>query len=341
VRLGRALLLVAMLVVHGGAALSPWLAPYDPAEQHRDSSYAPPTRVHLVDPQGAWQRPFVCAAVADGTPGARTTEDCRQRYPIRWFVRPDGEAHGTVGTSPSRRRLFSVDAPGRLFLLGTDIYGRDQLSRLLVGARMSLLAAVLGTCLAIGLGTLGGMLAGGMGGATDTTLTAASTLLRAIPILYLLLAARAALPLTLGPADVFLAITVLLGLVGWSGPYRLVRAVARSASAADYVSAARGLGASTPRILRRHVWGAVSGVAAAQALALVPQFVVAEVTLSYVGLGVAEPVPSWGTMLAESLRAPVLISHTWMASPIVALVAVSVLYYGMILAFRREIPSND
>lgn len=338
---GRSLLVAAMVAVHAGALLSPWLAPYDPAEQHRDASYAPPTRLHLVAPNGAWEGPFVCASTVAATPRSGASEDCRTRYPVRWFVASKERAHSAAFTTSIRRRLFGVEPPGQVFLLGTDVYGRDQLSRLLVGARMSLLAALLGTSLAVGLGMLTGMAAGYLGGATETALTSASSLLQAVPVLYLLLAARAALPLTLGPADVFLTVTVLVGLVGWARPYRLIRAVTRSACTQDYVTAAKGLGASTSHILRHHVLGAVSGVARAQALVLVPQFMLAEVTLSFFGLGVAEPTPSWGTMLAESLRAHVLVSYTWMLSPIVALVTVSVLYYRMFLTSYREISSYD
>lgn len=220
----RTLLAAALVAVHGAALLSPWLAPYDPTEQHRDASYVPPTRVHLVNPDGLWERPFVCASTTVATPRIGVAEDCRARYPVRWFVATTEPPRPARPATSTRWRLFAVEPPGQLFLLGTDIYGRDQLSRLLVGARMSLLAALLGTSLAVGLGMLTGMMAGYLGGTTETALTGLSNLLQAVPVLYLLLAARAAFPLTLGPADVFLSVTALLGLVGWARPYRLIRA---------------------------------------------------------------------------------------------------------------------
>lgn len=334
----RAWLVAAMAVLHAGALLGPWVAPYDPAAQHREFSYAPPTAVHVVDPYGVWHWPFVCARSADSAAGRTGPEDCARRFPVHLFATPDAARPGGIARS---WRLYGVAEPGRIFLLGTDVYGRDQVSRLIVGARVSLLAALLGTGIAVGLGLFGGMLAGYIGGPTDRALTAAGSVFQAIPVLYLLLATRAALPLTLGPADAFLATTALLGTVGWARPYRLVRAATLATRDADYVSAARGLGASTGHILGHHVLGAVSGVAGAQVLVLVPQFMLAEVTLSFFGLGVAEPMPSWGTMLADSLRVPVLSAGTWLLAPAVALVAVSVLYYGMILALRLETSRLD
>jgi peptide/nickel transport system substrate-binding protein len=325
-----------MLIIHGAAVLATFLAPYDPATQHRAFPYAPPTPLHFVDSSGAWhRRPFVCATIADEAAINRYAHDCARQYDLRWLVSNDDR----TGFSHSERwpsHLFGVDSPGQIFLLGTDEYGRDQLSRLLVGARVSLLAALVGTMLALGFAILAGVLGGYLGAWVDASLTAFGELLLAVPLMYLLLAARAALPLVLGPADAFFAMTVLLGLVGWARPFHLIRAVTRTVIANDYVTAARGLGASTCQIARRHLMGEVMGVAVTQALVLVPQFVIAEVTLSFFGLGVSEPMPSWGTMLSAALRPQVLYSQTWLLAPVFALVGVSVIYYATARAFRAS-----
>ena len=333
----RRLLVSCMLIIHAAAVLAAFLAPYESATQHRAFPYAPPTPLRFVDPSSAWhRRPFVCATTADETAPDRYAQDCARQYHLRWFVSNDDRPM-SGRPEPWSRHLFGVDPPGAIFLLGTDEYGRDQLSRLLVGAQVSLLAALLGTTLALGLAVLAGVLAGYLGGWVDAALTAIGELFLAVPLMYLLLAARAALPLALDPGDAFLVMTVLLGLVGWARPFRLVRAVTRTVIAHDYVTAARALGASTSQIARRHLVGNVMGVAVTQALVLVPQFVIAEVTLSFFGLGAAEPMPSWGTMLSAALRPHVLSSQPWLLAPVVALICVSVIYYAVAQAFRAGI----
>ena len=142
----------------------------------------------------------------------------------------------------------------------------------------------------------------------------------ALPWLYLLFALRAFLPLTVTPIKAFLLVTTVIGVVGWARPARLVRGIVLSAKERDFVRSARGFGASGAYLLRRHILPQASGVLLTQAAILVPQFVLAEMTLSFLGLGVPEPVPSWGNLLASLQQYSVLVSYWWMYLPALAMV---------------------
>ena len=197
-RLKLRLALGFLLAVHGLVLLAGFCAPYDPTEQNRAFPYAPPTPVHFFDEKGRFHaRPFVYAIrERPGSIGVYE-EDPSQRYRIRFFVK--GAAHQGLGAQPPRRHLFGVDEPGRVFLMGSDGFGRDQLSRLLHGGRISLLAGLLAATVSLGLGLILGTLAGFYGRWVDVVLMRGSELFMALPWLYLLLAVRAFLPLHVSP----------------------------------------------------------------------------------------------------------------------------------------------
>jgi peptide/nickel transport system permease protein len=325
--------LAAAVALHAIVFAAPWIAPYDAAVLHRETPLAPPTRIHFVDAHGRWHaRPFVCA-IAQSPATLEYAEDCGVRYPIRAFVtrtEPFGFTTRTV------RRLFGADPPGHVFLLGTDQFGRDMLSRLLEGARVSIGMAIAATAIALALALTAGAIAGYAGGVVDAMVSAGTELVLALPWLYLLVAVRAALPLSLPPAEGILVIVLLLGFLGWARPGRLVRAVVATARERDYVAAARTAGASTPRILVRHVLPEVSGLAAVTAVVLIRQFVLAETALSLFGLGVPEPIPSWGSMLAAAQRPHALTDTWWLLAPVGGLIVVCVVYYGLARALRQD-----
>ena len=331
IRARRAILIV-VVAVHAIVLAAPWLVPYDPAAQQRLLAFAPPSRVHAIDAQGRWHlRPFVCAIEPSTAIPLRYTEDCSRRYFVRWLVRRTTAAGFTTRES---LRLFSVDEPGEMFLFGTDEFGRDVFSRVLVGARISLVMSISAVCLSLALGVVLGSLAGYMGGTVDAIVSGATELVLALPWLYLLLAARAAMPLSLTPTEAFVIIMALLGAIGWARPARLVRAVVASARANDYVTAARTAGASTPHVLRRHLLPQLPVVLVPLALQLVPQFILGETTLSLFGLGVPEPAPSWGTLLASAQRPQVLVEAWWLLAPVVGLVGICVMYYTLARTLR-------
>jgi peptide/nickel transport system permease protein len=324
------LLLVA---VHLAALCAVFLAPYSPSEQSRALPYAPPTRLHFVDDSGRLHlRPFVYALTEEEGATGRYREDRSMPFPVRFFVRGTG-----ASGAPDRLRLFGVDEAARIFLLGTDGFGRDQLSRLLHGARVSLFAGILATVLSLGTGWMLGTLAGFYRGWVDTIVMRSADLFLALPWLYLLFAVRALLPLHVPAAQAFLLLVLIIGLVDWARPARLVRGVVLSARERHYVLAARGFGAGDLYLIRRHIAPQTASLLLTQAALLVPQYILAEVTLSFLGLGVGEPVPSWGNMLAPLQRYHVLSSYWWMWLPGLALVPVFLAYFALAEALHARV----
>jgi peptide/nickel transport system permease protein len=321
----RRVAVAALAVVHVGVALAGFLSPNHFAEQHRELPLSPPMKLHWIDAQGRWSpRPFVHPWAARN--GLVYREDRSRRLPLRLWV--DGGAYRILGVVPTRRHLLGLDGGEPLFLLGTDSYGRDCLARLLHGGQVSLFAGLLGTVVSCALALLLGGVSGYRGGWTDRAIMSVSDLFLALPWLYLLFAVRAFLPLDLKPGRAFGIIVLLLGVIGWARPGRLVRGVVLSAKEREFVVAARAFGAREGYILWNHVLPQALGVLRTQAALLVPAYVLAEVTLSFVGLGVEEPLPSWGTMLASLQEYHVLSTAWWMFAPGVALVVVTWLYHS-------------
>ncbi len=335
-RLRRALTrwLVVLGLLHGIVICAGFFAPYDPAEQDRKSPYLPPMRLHLLDGQGHLHaHPFVYSLKLHKGSFDQYEEDTTEAQPVKFFV--SGARYRLLGFLPSRRHLFGTEN-ARIYLLGTDAYGRDQLSRLLFGGQVSLVAGLLGAGITLLIGLAIGAVAGYFGGWRDTLLMRLAELFMALPWLYLLFAIRAFLPLTVSPLKAFFLIIVVIGTVGWARPARLVRGVVLSAKERDFVRAARGFGATNGYLLRRHILPETSSVLLTQAAILIPQYVLAEMTLSFLGLGVPEPVPSWGNLLSSLQQYSVLVSHWWMYLPAVVMVPFFLVYLGLASSLQER-----
>lgn len=325
-----------LAAVHAVVLLAGFVAPYDYAAQNRSLPLAPPTRLHFWDAQGSFHwRPFVYALMPrEGEYGAYD-EDTSRRYPLRFFVA--GDEGRIAGLLTTQFHLFGVDEPGRVFLLGADEYGRDQFSRLVYGGQLSLLAGLLAAALALTLGALLGAAAGLLGRWADEGVMRFAELFLCLPWLYFLFAVRAFLPLHISAAQAFLVVVVLIGLIGWARPARLVRGVVLSARERGYVTAARKFGASRAYLLRRHILPQTFSVLLTQAALLIPQFILAEVTLSFLGLGVGEPAPSWGNMLGALQHYHVITSHWWMAVPGLVLIPIFLAYHSLAEALQERL----
>jgi len=305
--------LAFLAAIHTAVLLAGFLAPYHFAEQHRDYPFAAPMSLHFVDAAGRFHlRPFV----TDPNHPARA-------YPIQLLV---PAPQGTEGLISFQRRLFGVPQPGVVFLLGADAYGRDIFSRLVYGAQVSLFTGLLAAFLSLGLGLFLGTLAGYFSGWPDQLLMRTGELVLALPWLYLLLAIRAFLPLHITSVQAFFLLIAVIGSVGWVRPARLVRGIVLSGKERDFVTAARGFGASHFYLIRRHILPLTWGILLTQATVLIPQYILAEVSLSFLGLGVGEPVPSWGNMLAEGMQYHAVVSHAWLLLPGFATIPVLLCY---------------
>jgi peptide/nickel transport system permease protein len=328
--------LILLGAIHVVALLAGFFAPYDFATQHRELPFVPPTRLHLIDSQGQLHaRPFVYRWVARPEGFAAYDEDRTRAFSVRFFVR--GSRYQVVGIFYSSWHLFGVEEPAHVFLAGSDDYGRDQFSRLLYGGQVSLFAGLAAAGISLVLAVVLGGISGFYAGQIDEFIMRFAELFLALPWLYLLFAVRAFLPLHITPTQAFFLIVMVIGVIGWARPARLVRGIALTARERRYVLAARGFGASDLYLLRRHVLPETYGVLLTQAALLIPQYILAEVTLSFLGLGIGAPVPSWGNMLASLQNYSVLTSYSWMFTPGLVLIPVFLLYYKLSNALQERI----
>ena len=213
--------------------------------------------------------------------------------------------------------------PSAKFPLGTDALGRDRLSRLLYGGRISMVMAPLAALLAVALALLAGLVAGCLGGWWERAAALVTDLCLSLPWIFLLLAVRALLPLNVGAEASVLTTFGLLGLLGWAGPSRIILAAVKRQLASDFVLAARAAGCPLWRIALVHVLPHLIPVASAQFWVTAPAFLLSEANLGLLGLGVEEPMPSWGNLLRELENLPQVVQTPWIAAPLVALVLVA------------------
>lgn len=288
------------------AAFANVLSPNSPTEQFADRAYAPPMRIRVWD-GSSLRAPFVHPLVLEDRLSRTYRRDETTPAPIRWF---------------RNGRLLSIDpAHGPLLLLGGDTLGRDLLARLLAGARLSLGVTLIGLAGALVIGAAVGGLAGAFGGRVDLLLMLVADFVLVLPAAYVVLVLRGVLPLVLSTGQVFVLMAALFALAAWPHVARGVRAIVATERQRDYAEAARAAGAGPLRLLGQ-LLPAARGFAAVEALLLVPALLVAEATVSFLGLGFAEPRASWGTLLQDAGNIRVMSEAPWMLAPAAAMFVV-------------------
>jgi peptide/nickel transport system permease protein len=321
---GGAVVLALLYLV---ALLAPFLAPYAEDDIDRARFYHPPQALVYRDAHGNWTPwPHVRATHLADAAAFRYQPDDTPAQPLRLFVR--GAPYRLLGVVPGDRHLFGVDAPTRIYLLGTDAEGRDVLSRLLYGAQVSLTVGVVGIAISFTLGLLVGGISGYAGGWLDDLLMRLTEVLLSIPGLYLLLALRGVFPAEASSRQVYLGIVVVLALMGWAGLARVIRGMVLALRRVEYVAAAEALGMSRARVLVRHILPNTLSFVIVAATLSIPGYILGEVVLSFLGLGVQEPAASWGNMLAQARSLRVLTSFPWM------LIAPGIAIFVTVLAFN-------
>jgi peptide/nickel transport system permease protein len=337
----RTIIFVGVLAgLHLALLFAGFLAPYSPETQDRELPYAPPMHLHCKDSAGWHLRPFVYAwMISPDSDTDAYREDTSREYPLRFLVH--GAAYPLLGFYTTDLHLFGVEDPGKVLLLGSDGFGRDEFSRVLYGGQISVAAGITATFISLAAGALIGTIAGYFGGWLDESLMGMTELFLSLPWLYFLLGIRAFLPLHLSTTRTFFLLTGVIGLIGWARPARLVRGVVLSSRNRNYVLAARNFGGSDFYVLRRHILPETFGILLTQAALLVPRYIAAEVTLSFLGLGVNEPVASWGNMLSTMQQYSVLVSYGWLLAPAAALVVTSVLYSSFADMLHSRLESSS
>jgi peptide/nickel transport system permease protein len=300
-----------LLVFYAVALFAPFLAPYSQESMDRDRFFHPPHRLHWVDAQGRFHlTPFIHPTrLADA--GELVWEEDRTRVvPLRFLVR--GASYRLFGWLESDRHLFGVDAPYRVFVMGADPSGRDVFSRLLYGSQVSLTVGLLGLAISFTIGLLLGGISGYFGGWIDTVIMRATELLLSIPGLYLIIALRGIFPTQLPSQQVYLAIVVILAFIGWASLARIIRGMVLSIRRQEYVAAAEALGMGRLRIIARHILPNTLSFVIVAATISIPGYILGEIVLSFLGVGVQEPAASWGNMLNQARNPRAMASFPWL-----------------------------
>ena len=209
-----------------------------------------------------------------------------------------------------------------MFLLGTDRLGRDMLSRIIFGARVSLTIGLLGITVSFVLGIVIGGLAGYYGGIVDLVVQRIIEVLQSIPSIPLWLALAAIMPPTWSPLLVYFGITIILGLLDWTGLARAVRSKLLALREEDYVLAAQLMGANPPRIISRHLIPGFMSHLIATATISIPGMILGETALSFLGFGLRPPITSWGVLLTEAQNISVVALYPWLMFPVIPVILV-------------------
>lgn len=317
-RLGFLSIYLMLGFIFCGAVFAPFLAPYDPADQARDLFYAPPTLFHFFDNRGTFSiRPFIhdYERVSDRP----LYQDTEKRLYLEFWVK--GCEFRFLGRVWDRHLFGLKDDTKRIFLLGSDALGRDQLSRVLFGMRFSLGVGLVGILFTLLVGVGLGAVAGYRGGLLDTLVMRTCDLFLSLPGLFLVLGIRAVVPLEISITTTFWLIVLIFTLIGWGSVTRVIRGQVLSLKERQHVLAAKGIGASDWRILTRHILPLTSNYLLVQTSVFLPLFILGEITLSFLGVGVQEPGVSMGTLLNAATTLQALAQFRWLTAPAVVIFA--------------------
>ena len=326
-------LAVACLVVLGllylSATFADFLSPYAYDNEERSYSYCPPMQVHVIDAEGRLSWPYVYGTsfTFDSFHRRVYTQDRGQIYPVRFFTR--GDPYRLLGLFSSDRHLFGVESPGRLHLWGADARGRDLLSRLLWGGRVSLSIGLIGVLISFFFGLLIGGLSGYYGGWIDNLLMRMCEMFMMVPGFYLMLALRAAFPPDLNSLQIYVLVVVIFSFIGWASLARVIRGMAMSLKQREYVLAAKTMGISDIRIILTHILPHTVSYSIVAIMLSIPGYIMGESALSLLGLGIQDPYASWGNLLSEAMSIVPLRFAPWILLP-GAFIFVTVICFNII-----------
>ena len=322
--------LVVLLFLYVVIFFADFIAPYTNYYSNRAMSYVPPSKIYTITPEGKFSRPYTYNYVREFEPTLMQTiykQDRSQKHYLQLFAK--GEKYKMWGIIPCERHLIGTDDGGQLYLLGTDINGRDVFSRLLFGGRISMTIGFLSLFIVFPIGLLYGGISGYFGGVIDTIMMRFAEAIMAIPSFYLLIILAAILPSGMTSVQRFCLIIVILALIGWAGFARVVRGMVLSIKKEDFVSAEKTIGASNLRIILRHILPQTTSYVIIAMTLSVPSYILAESGLSFLGLGIQQPDASWGNMLKEAQEFTNILYRPWLLAP-GGLIFVAVLAFNLL-----------
>jgi peptide/nickel transport system permease protein len=306
-----------IIMLFSMAIFADFLSPTDPITPNMQYAYTRPQRIYFISSDGQLHlRPFTFTQkqVLDPATFLPTWEpDLTKPYPIQFFVQ--GYEYKLLGIVPSRLHLYGVEKGGTIFLLGTDKFGRDMLGRICIGGRISLSLSIAATLIIIGVGSAMGIISGYYGGWVDNLIQRFIEFLQSFPALPLWMALAAVIPITWDQTLIFITMSGIFALLGWTQLARQIRGSALALRETDFILAAREMGASDRRIIFRHLLpNCMSHIIVVLTLTI-PSIILAESFLSFLGIGIQEPLVSWGTMMREAQSLQTLGSNPWLMWP--------------------------
>ncbi len=329
--------LIVLGIIYLALFFADFIAPYTKDFSDRSMAYVPPSKIFTIDENGKFSKPYTYNYKREFDSNDLKiiyTLDKSKKHYIKFFSQ--GQPYKFLGLIPMKRHLVTTDSDGRLFLLGTDINGRDVFSRILFGGRISMTIGFLALFVLFPIGLLYGGIAGYFGGKVDMVMMRFAEAVMSIPSFYLLIILASILPSGMTSVQRFMLIVVILALIGWAGFARVVRGMVLSVKNQEYVQAAKSIGASNFRIILKHILPQTTSFVIVAITLSVPSYILSESGLSFLGLGIQQPDASWGNMLKEAQEYTNIIYRPWLLTP-GFLIFIAVLAFNLIGDTIRDV----
>ena len=329
--------MIVLGVIYFSLLFADFIAPYTKDFSDRTMAYVPPSKIFIIDENQKLSRPYTYNYIRSfDNENLRITYefDRSKKHYVKFFAK--GQPYKFLGIIPMKRHLITTDSDGRLYLLGTDINGRDVFSRILFGGRISMTIGFLALFVLFPIGLLYGGISGYFGGVVDMLMMRFAEAVMSIPSFYLLIILASILPSGMTSVQRFMLIVVILALIGWAGFARVVRGMVLSIKSQEYVQAAKSIGASRLRIIIKHILPQTTSFVIVAMTLSVPSYILSESGLSFLGLGIQQPDASWGNMLKEAQEYTNIIYRPWLLTP-GFLIFVAVLAFNVIGDTIRDV----
>lgn len=329
--------LVVLFIIYFSLLFAEIISPYTKDFADRNMSYAPPSVIFTINENGKFSLPYTYNYKREYDPSAMQVDyklDRSHKYFIKLFAK--GQDYKLFGLIPGNRHLIGVEQEGRLYLLGTDINGRDVFTRLLFGGRISMTIGFLALFVLFPIGLLYGGISGYFGGKVDTLMMRFAEAVMSIPSFYLLIILAAILPSNMTSIQRFMLIVLILALIGWAGFARVVRGMVLSIKSQEFVQSAQSIGASRLRIIIKHILPQTTSYVIVAMTLSVPSYILSESGLSFLGLGIQQPDASWGNMLKEAQEYINILYRPWLLTP-GFLIFIAVLSFNLIGDTIRDV----
>ncbi len=307
---------IILFFLYLGAIFSGFISPYHYRSEKRLLSYAPPSKIHFFDSKGGFHlRPFLYKYTMSLDENRKRVygEDKSQVYPVEFFTK--GDSYKLLGLFPADIHLFGVDSEVKIYLFGSDSRGRDLFSRIIYGGRVSLSIGLIAVIITFFIGLIVGGVAGYFGGKIDNILMRLCEMIMLVPGFYLLLALRSSFPPEIGTVKIYFLIIIILSFIGWASLARVIRGIVLGLREKEYVLAARSIGLSNFKIIIKHILPNTSSYTIIALTLSIPSYILGESALSLLGLGIQDPVPSWGNLLKDAMAIVQIKLHPWILIP--------------------------